>query len=342
MVPPTSVDPRLPRELDAIVAKALAYDPDRRYADARSFGDALVDVLFPTPQSSIQDLLGRQMQQVFSEKIVRQRNARAHDPLIMKVLANAAEKQAEAEYERLSAEATPGPGAHGTPFEPYTATDAADALDTARAPVRRPSRPRTVIREGGVRVSTALLVGLILAVAGAAGLHYGETWLRPGVLVVTSDPPGAAVTLDGVATGQVTPAVLEVPLSSRHEVVLEGAGVRGAGIAVEPVPGRMVRRVHARLQSALGSVTVRSVPPGAAVRLDDRVVGATPLTVRELRMDERHRFDLTLAGYDLDQFVVLPEKDGAEFSRTLARASARPQSATEKPAAPKPRDRRRP
>lgn len=229
-----------------------------------------------------------------------------------------------------------------TPFEPYTATDAADALDTARAPVRRPSRPRTVIREGGVRVSTALLVGLILAVAGAAGLHYGETWLRPGVLVVTSDPPGAAVTLDGVATGQVTPAVLEVPLSSRHEVVLEGAGVRGAGIAVEPVPGRMVRRVHARLQSALGSVTVRSVPPGAAVRLDDRVVGATPLTVRELRMDERHRFDLTLAGYDLDQFVVLPEKDGAEFSRTLARASARPQSATEKPAAPKPRDRRRP
>ncbi|BDG02649.1 serine/threonine-protein kinase [Anaeromyxobacter oryzae] len=343
VVPPTSVDPRLPRDLDGIVAKALAYDPDDRYPDARSFADALVDVLFPTPQSSIQDLLGKQMQQVFSEKIVRQRAARAHDPLIMKVLANLAEKQAKAEYERLSAQSAPAFATESADalFEPHLAAGSTDgsSLETPRPAPRRPSRPRTVVLEG-VRVRTALLVGLLVAAAGAAGLHYGETWLRPGVLVVTSEPPGAAVSLDGTPTGQVTPAVLEdVILSTRHDVALEGAGLRGAAVAVEPVPGKMVRRVHARLQTALGSFTVRSVPAGAEVRVDERVIGATPVTISKVRMDERHRIDLTLVGYDLDQFVVLPEKDGTEFSRTLARTEARPK---EKAPEPKGRDKGRP
>ena len=37
-------------------------------------------------------------------------------------------------------------------------------------------------------------------------------------------------------------------------------------------------------------------------------------------MDQRHRIDLTLPGHEIDQFVVLPEKDGARFSRKLLTA----------------------
>ena len=77
VVPPTTLDPRLPKELDTIVARALAYDPQKRYPDARAFAEALVDVLFPTPHSSVQDLLSKQMHQVFAEKIAKQRQARA-------------------------------------------------------------------------------------------------------------------------------------------------------------------------------------------------------------------------------------------------------------------------
>ena len=99
-MPPTAIDPRLPKDVDAIVAKALAYDPEKRYPDARSFADALVDVLFPTPHSAIQDLLAQQMKSVFADKIARQRAARAHDPLIMKVLTNAAAAAARASRAR--------------------------------------------------------------------------------------------------------------------------------------------------------------------------------------------------------------------------------------------------
>jgi serine/threonine protein kinase len=333
VVPPTTIDPRLPKDLDAILARALAYDPERRFPDARSFADALVDALFPTAISSIQDLLGTQMKSVFAEKIGRQRSARAHDPLIMKVLANLAEKQAQAEYERLSTAGpatTPSPGSlAATPgegvFEPHIAPMPSDLPTTepGRPPPRRPSRPRTVVREG-VRLSTAFLVGLAVAAAGAGGLHFGEIWLRPGVLVITSDPPGAAVTLDGAGVGA-TPAVIEdVPLWRPHEISLEAAGVKATTLAVEPVPGKLVRRVHATLQNALGTLRVDSEPPGAEVRLDDRVVGTTPVSLRGVKLDERHRIDLTLPGYEVDQFVVLPEKDGTRITRRLGRIAVTP------------------
>jgi len=317
VVPPTALDPRLPKDIDAIVARALAYDPERRFPDARTFADALVDVLFPTPHSAVQDLLGRQMQQVFAEKIGRQRAARAHDPLIMKVLANLAEKQAKADYQALSAHPVE---AEELVFEPHIAS-MPDAVptETPRPSPRRPSRPRTVIREG-IRLRTAVLVALLLGAASAAGLHYGEVWLRPGLLLVTSDPAGAEITLDGVKLGQATPAVIEdVPLSRRHDLVLEAEGAKPVTLALEPVPGKMVRKVHARLVSAMGSLTVESEPPGAEVRLDGRSVGKTPLVLGQVRLDVRHRLDLTLPGFDADQFVVLPEKDGTRFARKLAR-----------------------
>ena len=326
VVPPTSIDPRLPKDLDAILGRALAYDPQNRFPDARSFADALVDALFPTPISSIQDLLGTQMKAVFAEKIARQRAARAHDQLIMKVLANAAERQAQAQYERLSAPAlTPAPPPEESPFESHIAPMPSELPTTepARRASPRAARPRTVVRQG-VRLSTAILVGILVAVAGAVGLHFGEIWYRPGLLVVTSEPPGAEVTLDGARVGS-TPALVEgVWLSRPHELILRTPRSKPSTLSLEPVPGKAYRRVHAILEDAMGALRVESEPPGAEVRLDDRAVGNTPLTVQGVKVDERHRIDLTLPGYEVDQFVVLPEKDGSRVVRRLARAAPKP------------------
>jgi hypothetical protein len=76
--------------------------------------------------------------------------------------------------------------------------------------------------------------------------------------------------------------------------------------------------VHLELSSALGSFTVESVPSGAEVRVNGKLVGRTPFRVTDVRVDERHRIDLTLPGHDKDEFMVLPEKDGNRFVRTLA------------------------
>jgi len=327
VVPPTAIDPRLPKDVDAIVAKALAYEPEDRYADARSFADALVDVLFPTPHSTIQDHLGQQMKQVFADKIAMQRKGRAHDPLIMKVLTNAAELRAQAERDggEWNPVTTPPPGAHalGDPI-------AHAQQDAARAAKRAP-QVRIVHR--GVKLRWAVLVGLVLAVAGAAGFHLGAPWLRPGVVVVTSDPQGLEVTLDGQRTGQLTPAVLDNVLLSRpHAVSVSGQAVREVGAQLAPRPGELVARVHLKVESTLGTLTVESVPPGAEVALDDKPAGRTPAVIPGVRLDQRHRVDLTLLGHEIDQFVVLPEKDGVRFTRRLSKLDPKGKA----PAAPSP------
>jgi hypothetical protein len=87
---------------------------------------------------------------------------------------------------------------------------------------------------------------------------------------------------------------------------------------VEPQLGKLVRRVHAALPGALGAIVIESAPSGALVQIDEHPAGVTPLTIQNVRLDERHRLDLALPGHELDQFVVLPEKDGQRFFRTLA------------------------
>jgi tRNA A-37 threonylcarbamoyl transferase component Bud32 len=314
-VPPTAIEPRLPKDVDAIVAKALAYDPEDRYLDARSFADALVDVLFPTPHSSIQDHLGQQMKQVFAEKIANGRKGRAHDPLIMKVLTNAAEIRAQAEGAAGPA-TTPAPGVfpsieHGP--DPFLAAQ----MDSARA-ARRAPQVRIVHR--GTRLRWAVLVGVLLGAGGAAGFHFGAPWLRPGVVVVTSDPQGLEITLDGQKTGQVTPTVLEqVLLSQPHVVAVSGPAVKAVSAQTAPRPGELVARVHLKVESSVGVLTIESVPPGAEIVLDDKPAGRTPTALANVRLDQRHRVDLVLAGHEIDQFVILPEKDGIRFNRRLSR-----------------------
>ena len=303
VLPPTTIDDRLPREIDPILLRALAYDPEKRYLEGRAFADALVDVLFPTPHSAIQDLLGSQMHQVYAERIARQRQARAHDALVMKVLANVAAQQ-QAVYEKFT-DTRPSP----TPLP----LSRQDDLETPRTRVRT----RTV--RVGVPAWRAVLAGLVAGTMAAAGFLAAAVWLARGVAVVTSNPPGAQVIVDGRPAPDPTPTVVEgLRLSQPHTVEIRATDRRPVAVELEPRPGELVRRIHGDLPTLLSAITVESDPPGAEVRLDGRAVGSTPLTVPGVRIDERHRIDLALPGHEFDQFVVLPEKDGLRFQRKLA------------------------
>jgi serine/threonine protein kinase len=180
---PSSLDDRIPKELDAIVARALAYRPEKRYPTARAFADALVDVLFPTPHSSIQDLLGQQIRNVFGETIVRQRAARAHDALVLKVLQHLAEQEqaqashghARGERQRAGAfELTALADPSATPNVPRPA----DASGRERKAV--PGLPRRDIgrRPSSSAVRKALALGLAMAVGAAGGAYLTHVGVK--------------------------------------------------------------------------------------------------------------------------------------------------------------------
>jgi len=137
--------------------------------------------------------------------------------------------------------------------------------------------------------------------------------------VVSTSPPGALVTVDGRTVPGTSPVVVEgINLSSRHHVEAALPGHRPASVDVGAEPGRLVRAVQLTLASTAGAIQVESTPPGAEVRLDGKLLGRTPLAIPGIAMDQRHRIDLSLPGHDVDQFVVLPEKDGSRFVRKLS------------------------
>ena len=94
-------------------------------------------------------------------------------------------------------------------------------------------------------------------------------------------------------------------------------GLKASSETLQPRWGEMVRRVHLKVQSTMGTLVVESEPSGAALQLDEKPVGVTPATIPGVQLDQPHRLDLALPGYELDQFVVVPEKDGTTFRRKL-------------------------
>jgi serine/threonine protein kinase len=314
VVPPTAFDDRLPREIDSILLRSLAYDPEKRFPRARAFADALVEMLFPTPHSSIQDLIGQQMQQVYAERIAKQRAARAHDALVMKVLQNVAAKEL-AERASVSQAGLPR-------LEEVSIPEVTPTASRARTQSRPSMRPIRV----GLSAPRALALGTFagLLVAGAA--VGGALWARTGNLVVTSEPAGAEVTVDGRPASS-TPAVIEgLRLRDPHTVTVRAPERKPYTQTLAPDVRRTSARIHAVLPPARGELVVESDPSGAEVRLDGRPVGRTPLRLGGVHLGERHRVDLTLPGHEIDQFVIQPERDGLRFRRTLApaRPAAKP------------------
>jgi hypothetical protein len=316
VVPPTAFDDRLPKEIDTIVAKALAYDPDKRFPSARAFADALVDLLFPTPHSAIQDLIGQQMQQVYGDRISKQRAARAHDSLVMKVLNNVAARDAAERGDPVSRPALALP-------EPFP------EITPSASRVQRPSRPAMRPIRLGLSPARSLLLGALAGLAVAAAAVGAALWTRTGALVVSSDPPGAQVSVDGKPVGTAPALVEGLLLREPHTVVLSAPDRKNSVHTLQGDPWRSALRVHGVLRPARGDLTLESEPAGAEARVDGRAVGKTPVTVRGVLLGERHRIDLSLPGREIDQFVVLPDKDGLLFRRELAparpSASARPE-----------------
>ncbi len=314
--PPSTLDSRIPRELDAIVAPAIAYDPDRRYASARAFANALVEILFPTPVSSVQDLLSQQVAAAFADRITRQRAARSHDPLVMKVLLHLAEKQQAERSVVAHDEALAEP-------EPPVITTLADtsAAPPAPAPTRAgPSRGHAGTSGHRVSLGAATFAVLVVASLAAAGAWWAAATMTPGVLVVTSDPAGAQVSVNGRTFEQTTPAVIEAfPSSQTLSVTVTAPDHKPLTVPVDGSFHRLVRRVSVDLPDAIGKLEIVSEPAGARVRFDGAVVGVTPVTLPRVRTDERHRIALELPGYELDEAIVLPEVDGPRVSRKLVR-----------------------
>ncbi|MDI9633482.1 MAG: PEGA domain-containing protein [Methanolinea sp.] len=120
-----------------------------------------------------------------------------------------------------------------------------------------------------------------------------------GTLHVSSDPPGAEVTLGGEKKGK-TPVTVEVVPAGEHPLTLTLPGYHPAVLNVTVVPREAVR-VSVRLVPgagpAGGALRVASVPGGATLILDGVERGKTPLSVDAIEPGT-HVVRLELEGFE--------------------------------------------
>lgn len=111
--------------------------------------------------------------------------------------------------------------------------------------------------------------------------------MRPvhGLVVIDSDPPGAAVSIGGVFQGN-TPLPLHSLRLGPHRANLVLSGFNDKEVAFE-LDSRIPRRVFVEMDSNSGTLVVHSEPAGATVFLDGRNVGITPVSIDRVPQGER-------------------------------------------------------
>jgi serine/threonine-protein kinase len=280
---PRSYNPSLPVSLERIIERAIAKDRNVRYqsalelqADLEAFVRA--ERLVVSPIS-----VGTWMQKLFADKLEAQ-------SAIMQEGRQLAEQIAA----QISLEES---GAH--------ANTLASGVRS-----RKPSRAPWI----------ALTLFLLLLVAGGGAAAVWFAFLAPaeitaeshrGVVRIDSEPPGAAIWVDGERRTERTPATLEnMPLGATYAVKLTLDGYapfsQDVALSEDAIEGSIAATLERPTADRFGVVNLRSIPAGAHVLVDGTDTGrTTPTTIGEIAPDVEHSIVLALEGYQTKTMPIV-------------------------------------
>jgi serine/threonine-protein kinase len=160
---------------------------------------------------------------------------------------------------------------------------------------------------GYVAFGWALALGIAGALAGGGGVWLGGR--RPaggGALLVTSQPSGAVVEVDGQRWRETTPTAVAPLRAGTHQLRVSAPG---HGSSDETVTiGRAARTaVSLVLPPVTRTLTVQSIPAGASVFVDGHPEHKhTPVTVAVIA-DDFHEVRVELDGYETETRALKPE-----------------------------------
>ena len=123
-----------------------------------------------------------------------------------------------------------------------------------------------------------------------------------GVLVLASDPPGAAVSVDRVWKGE-TPLEVAVAPGRPHEVRLTKAGHEEATLRAELRPGER-REETLTLAKQLGEVRIVARPPDAQLLVDGQPLGRAEQTLQLTTVP--HEIEIRREGYEAYRHTLTP------------------------------------
>ena len=223
------------------------------------------------------------------------REKREFVPASAEVLAHLEETLSPSEARALAAATS---GGSLTPVPPdllgaLETTDLQSALGAAEAR-RRPPRRRGLTFMG-VGAVAAALIALYAARSPDPAPPPPIPAMRPGGLRIETDPPGAAVSLDGQNAGQ-SPVALLTVRPGVHMVRVSRDGYAPAGLTLEVRNGEPLLPLRFVMEPLTAKLHVTSDPAPAVVRIDGHAVGTTPLESFDISPG-RHEVRVERRGY---------------------------------------------
>jgi hypothetical protein len=164
-----------------------------------------------------------------------------------------------------------------------------------------------------VRMWAALAGGLLI---GALGGHFWPA-RGGGALLLASRPAGAHVEIDGKPAAETTPTMVTGLPPGAHLVKFTAEKLQPVERQVMLQPEERAL-VNVALPPPTRRMEVRSVPEGASVYLDGRlVVGVTPTTI-EVTGDDFHELRVEKPGYETALRGVTPDDKDPALSVPLS------------------------
>ncbi len=151
---------------------------------------------------------------------------------------------------------------------------------------------------------------------GAYVLRHADMTPVKGLLLVTSEPSGCAISLDGVSLGQTPRLITTLDAKGTYKLVLEKAGYQSRTTEVK-FSGRTPLVKHENLILDSGILEVESQPSGATVMVNGLVRGKTPLKMSDIPKG-RVAITLQLEGYkDVSRELTLNAGDSQRLDVAL-------------------------
>jgi len=164
-------------------------------------------------------------------------------------------------------------------------------IDIDRAPGRR-TRPKAQRLDQRTVAALAIGVSAILLIATVVYFMTRETAPPSYELAIGSTPPGAVIAVNGVATGQRTPATLTLP-EKPERVALTLAGFEPVDVPVH-ASGTGPQHLTYTLKRLL---RIESQPAGGRILLDGRDTGLVTPAVVPMAEPRAKTLEVQLTGY---------------------------------------------
>jgi serine/threonine protein kinase len=249
---PVTRNPEVPEGLAAVALKALERDPENRYQTGEQLRAGLEDWLRTQPSSPGSPELSAYMHQLFSERI--EKTARLIESARAGIVGTVDSTVGKLGSTPLSDSSMPG---GLTPLV-----------------TMRPRRPRWIFGVAGLAGALLVTGGFALRPAPVVTAEPAPVAIVPASLSIDTDPPGAAVTVDGLEYGPAPVSVDAIKLG-KHTI-------RATAEDFEPGERTLdVQRNGERtnLLLTLKPIAARMVETDAGMKAVPRVVAKGKLTL---------------------------------------------------------------